>query len=85
MINIEGTYIGDASDENGWRGYGLFTEGNSLAECLAKASVEVTDQDGGEVACLDIEDVPDSVHRAAVALIKRTLEVHKQKVPNGTF
>lgn len=43
-------------DAGPWRTYALYTEGETLEECLNNASYFITDQDGGEMGACKADD-----------------------------
>ena len=66
-LEIDASGFEAPCDEGRWLGYGLITaEGNSLAECLESAQVDLIDQDGGEYAIreADSDEMQDAVEKA---------------------
>lgn len=70
----------DYRDLGPWRSYQITCSGDTLAECLATASIEEVDQDGGTLDCYDIEDVPNNeIYQAALDTINACLRRAEQE------
>lgn len=65
-VEVDASGIKAPCDEGQWLGYGLIVaEGDTLAECLESAWVDLIDQDGGEFAQreADSAEMQDAVEK----------------------
>jgi hypothetical protein len=76
MVQIEGASLGVPYEDSGpWRGYELYTHGESLFELLENAQISEVDQDGGELDCYALADAYGNVATAATCLIIRKYDI----------
>lgn len=60
--SIEGLDVG-IGDRNYFTNFELDASGDNLQELIASATVSEIDQDGGEIDCIGLDDVPKDVFR----------------------
>ena len=70
-MNIEVELDTEYLDEAPWRSFSLQTDGDTLEELIANASISETDQDGGEIRTYSLESAPNDVESEAMLVITR--------------
>lgn len=64
----------DHADEGPWRGYHLTTEGTSLADLEANASITEVDQDGGDLNTYALGDARRDVYERGCQMIETAID-----------
>jgi hypothetical protein len=72
-MNINIVLPVDFADEGQWRSWELDTQGASMAELIANATIAEIDQDGGELNCYGLEDASNEVANAAMTAIEEVI------------
>ena len=68
--NIECEEFGDKSNHNGWVGISFETYGNNIDELIKNTIFYEIDQDGGDVANYDIDEITDSEFKKMKMIIE---------------